>query len=179
VTVKPILVDRNAEFPSDPTEAMELISVAALAENHVIGDDDRIPWESIPADKKQYRERVANEAVILGRRTYEMFDDVPGRIQIVMSRSDREYDQPSAFDASSVAEAAEIAEREGFDRAYVLGGEGIYGLFQPHLDRMALSHVPGEYEGDAFYPDFDESEWTVDAETEYDRFTLREWVRER
>lgn len=158
---------------------MELISVAALADNRVIGDDDRIPWESIPADKQQYRERVANDPVILGRRTYEMFDDMPGKIQIVMSRSDRAYDSETAFDAASVAEAVEIAQREGFERAYVLGGEGIYELFQPYLDRMVLSHVPGEYEGDAVYPAFDESEWRVEAETEYDRFTLREWVRER
>jgi dihydrofolate reductase len=156
---------------------MELISVAALSENRVIGDDDQIPWESIPADKKQYRERVADDPVILGRRTYEMFDDMPGTIQIVMSRSDREYDRPSAFDAGSVAEAIEIAEREDFERAYVLGGEGIYELFQPHVDRMVLSHVPGEYDGNAFYPAFDESAWWIDSETEYDRFTLREWVR--
>jgi len=156
---------------------MELISVAALSENHVIGDDDQIPWESIPEDKQQYRERVAADPVILGRRTDEMFDDVPGKIQIVLSRSDREYDRRSAFDASGVEEAVEIAEREGFDRAYVLGGEDIYDLFQSHLDRMVLSRVSGEYEGDAHYPEFDDDEWALESETEYDRFTLEEWVR--
>jgi dihydrofolate reductase len=43
---------------------------------------------------------------------------------------------------------------------------------------MVLSRVPGEYEGDAFYPEWDESAWSLVEETEYDRFTLQEWVRE-
>jgi len=156
---------------------MELISVAALSDNHVIGDGDQIPWESIPADKKQYRERVAGEAVILGRRTYEMFDDMPGRIQIVLSRSDRDYDRETAFGVGDVEAATETAEREGFERAYVLGGEGIYDLFQPHLDRMVLSRVPGEYDGDAYYPEWNDDEWTLESTTEYERFTLQEWMR--
>jgi len=63
------------------------------------------------------------------------------------------------------------------DAVYVLGGGGIYELFQPHLDEMVLSHVDGAYEGDTYYPEWDEEEWTVAAETAYDRFTLREWVR--
>jgi len=61
--------------------------------------------------------------------------------------------------------------------AYVIGGATIYELFLPHVDRMVLSLVPGEYEGDAFYPEWDEDEWDVESETEYDGFTLTEWVR--
>ncbi|OYR79716.1 dihydrofolate reductase, partial [Halorubrum distributum] len=63
------------------------------------------------------------------------------------------------------------------DRVYVLGGGAIYDLFQPHLDAMALSHVDGAYEGDTRYPEWDEEEWEIAAETPYDRFTLREWAR--
>jgi len=157
---------------------MELISVAALSDNRAIGRGDDIPWESIPADKQQYRRRIANEPVILGRRTFEMFEDLPGRVQVVMSRHDRDYDAETAVHAGSVGEAVEIAESRGADRAYVIGGAVIYELFQPHVDRMVLSRVPGEYEGDAFYPEWDESAWSLVEETEYDRFTLQEWVRE-
>jgi len=158
---------------------MELVSVAALSDNRVIGDGDDIPWESIPADKQQYRGRIANYPVILGRRTFEMFADPPGQIQIVMSRSDREYDRDTTFHAGSVAEAIDIAAEYGADRAYVIGGAEIYELFQPHLDRMVLSRVPGEYEGDAVYPEWDGAEWTLVEETAYDGFTLEEWVRDR
>jgi dihydrofolate reductase len=157
---------------------MELISVAALAENRVIGRDGELPWPSIPADKEQYRARIADDPVVLGRVTFEsMLDDLPGSAQIVLSRTEREYDVPTAHHASGVDEAVAAAESLGSDVAYVVGGAGIYALFQPHLDRMFLSRVPGEYEGDSHYPEWDDDEWRLAAETPSDGFTLEEWVR--
>ena len=155
---------------------MELVSVAAVAENGVIGRDDEIPWSSIPADKEQYRKRVADSPVVLGRRTFEsMIDDLPGSAQIVLSRTERDYDVETAHHAGSVEEATEIAESLDAETVYVLGGGGIYELFQPHLDRMVLSRVPGEYDGDSYYPEFDADEWKLEKETEHERFTLEEW----
>jgi dihydrofolate reductase len=146
---------------------MELITVAAVAENGVIGRDGELPWPSIPADKRQYRSRIAEHPVILGRRTFDsMRDDLPGAAQVVLSRS------VSAFDV-----AVETAEALGFDRAYVIGGAGIYELFQPAVDRMVLSRVPGEYEGDTYFPEWDADDWRLVERTPYDEFTLEEWVR--
>ena len=161
---------------------MKLVSVAALAENRVIGRDGEVPWPHIEADVRQYRERVAGSPVILGRRTFDsMRDDLPGSRQIVVSRSVDAVDVPTATvadgDEAALELAREAADEVGVDTVYVLGGGGIYDLFQPHLDGMALSHVHGAYEGDTYYPDWDPDEWAVAAETEYDRFTLREWVR--
>ena len=161
---------------------MKLVSVAALAENRVIGRDGEVPWPHIEADVRQYRERVAGSPVILGRRTFDsMLDDLPGSRQIVVSRSVDAVDVETASVANGDGEAIELAREAaaetGVETVYVLGGGGIYELFQPHLDGMALSHVDGAYEGDTYYPEWDEREWEVDAETEYDRFTLREWVR--
>lgn len=157
---------------------MELVSVAAVADNGVIGDDGELPWPSIPADKQQYRERIADGPVILGRRTYEsMRDDLPGSHQIVLSRSRQSFDEETAYHASDVAEAVDIVDSFDVDRAYVIGGGAIYGLFQPHVDRMVLSRVHGEYEGDTSYPEWDDDAWELDSETEYDRFTLQEWAR--
>ena len=157
---------------------MELVSVAALAENRAIGIDGETPWESIPADRRQYRERVANDPVILGRRTFELMrDDLPGRAQIVLSRTEQTYDVETASHAGSVTDAVAEAERLGATTAYVLGGGDIYALFQPHLDRMVLSRVPGEYDADTFYPEWNEQVWTRTAQTPQDGFTLEEWVR--
>lgn len=157
---------------------MDLVSVAALAENCVIGDDDELPWPSIPADKQQYRELIADDPVILGRVTYEsMLENLPGAAQIVLSRSERHFDVPTAHHASGVDDAVAIAEELGADTAYVIGGAVIYDLFQPHVDRMVLSRVRGEYDGDAYYPEWDDEEWTLESTTEYDRFRLEEWVR--
>jgi dihydrofolate reductase len=157
---------------------MELVSVAALTEDRVIGRDGELPWPSIPADKAQYRSRIADAPVILGRRTFEsMLDDLPGAAQIVLSRTEREFEVDTASHAASVEEAVAVAEEIGGGTAYVIGGAGIYELFQPHLDRMVLSRVPGEYEGDSYYPAFDEREWRLVSEREYEGFTLEEWTR--
>lgn len=157
---------------------MELISVAAVAENGVIGDDGELPWPSVPADRRQYRARVADAPVALGRRTFEsMREALPGTVQVVLSRTEREFDVDTAHHASGVADAVAVAESLGLDRLYVLGGGAIYELFQPHLDRMYLSRVPGEYEGTVTYPDFDETEWDLVSESDEDGFTLEEWVR--
>lgn len=157
---------------------MELVSVAAVAENRAIGEDGELPWDSLEEDKEQYRERVSGHPVILGRRTFEsMLDDLPGSAQVVMSRSERGFDIPTAHRAASVEEAVEILEGLDTDVGYVLGGAKIYHLFQPHLDRMYLSRVPGSYEADSFYPPFDEAEWRLVGTTDYEGFTLEEWVR--
>ena len=157
---------------------VELVSVAALADNRVIGRDGEIPWESLPADKRQYRDRVADHPVILGRRTFEsMVDDLPGSAQIVLSRTEREFDVQTAHYAEGVDQAVAIAARLGADRAYVLGGAGIYHLFQPHIDRMVLSRVPGEYAGDRFYPEWDPEEWRIVSRTPQEGFTLEVWER--
>ena len=84
---------------------------------------------------------------------------------------------PAAWCADGVEEAVDAAASLGADAAYVLGGGGIYELFQPHVDRMVLSRVPGEYEGDSTYPEWDREEWELTDSTEYDRFTLEEWRR--
>lgn len=157
---------------------MELVSVAAVATNGVIGRDGELPWPSIPADKRQYRNRIADSPVIMGRVTFDsMCDELPGTVQIVLSRSVSEFDVASAHHASGVDEAVAVAESLDADRAYVIGGAGIYDLFQPVVDRMVLSRIPGEYDGDAFFPDWDPDDWTRVRTVDYDEFTLEEWVR--
>lgn len=158
---------------------MELITVAAVADNGVIGRDGELPWPSIPADKQQYRNRIADHPVILGRRTFDsMRDGLPGSAQVVLSRSVSEFDVETAHHAGGVDDAVAVVESLGSDQAYVIGGAKIYDLFQPVVDRMVLSRVSGEYEGDAYFSDWDSDEWELVESTPYDKFTLEEWVRE-
>lgn len=159
---------------------MELASVAAIADNLVIGRNGEIPWKSLPEDKAMYRARVADDPVILGRRTFEsMLDDLPGRIQIVLSRTPRTYDVATAHPVTSIEEALATAGDHADGIAYVIGGAAIYDLFLPHLDRMYLTRVTGEYEGDAVYPSWDLDEWDLLDTSEYEGFRVEEWVRVR
>ena len=140
---------------------MELVSVAAVAENGVIGREGELPWASIPADKSQYRARIADGPVIMGRRTFEsMLDDLPGAVH-----------------TGGVEAAIDRAQSFDSECSYVIGGGMVYECFQPRLDRMVLSRVHGTYEGDSHYPDWSPEEWELAGETTYDRFTLEEWRR--
>jgi len=157
---------------------MELIRLAAVADNGVIGRDGELPWPSIPADKRQYRERVADDPVIPGRVTFEsMRDDLPGTARIVLSRSASTFDVASAHHAAGVDDAVDVLASLDAERAYVIGGAGTYDLFQPVVDRMVLSRGPGTYDGDAYFPERDTDEWEPGDETKYDRFSLEEWIR--
>jgi dihydrofolate reductase len=157
---------------------MELVSVAAVADNSVIGADGGLPWPAIPADRRQYRARVAGHPVVLGRRTFDsMRDDPPGSAQIVLSRSAREVSLETAQYVTGVDEAVTAAAALPAERAYVLGGATIYELFHPVVTEMVLSRIPGTYTGDAYFPDWDRDAWTRGERTDYDDFTLERWVR--
>jgi dihydrofolate reductase len=161
---------------TDPDHDVELVAVAAVAENGVIGDGRELPWH-LPHESRRYRERVAEEVVALGRRTHDMMTEDPaGKYRIVLSRSDREYEPPE-YHAGGVGEAIEWTADLGADELYVLGGEAIYRLFLPHFDRMLLSRVHGEYEGDAHFPEFDRDQWHLADSTDFEGYTLEEWVR--
>jgi len=157
---------------------MQLVSVAALDETRLIGDDGELPWPSIPADKQQYRERIADAPVILGRVTFEsMLDDLPGSHQIVLSRSERSFAVETAHHATDVDDAIAVAKQLDAEQVYVIGGGVIYELFQPHVDRMVLSRVHGTHDGDTYYPEWDPEAWELTESTAYDRFRLEQWVR--
>jgi len=154
---------------------MEIVSVAAVAENGVIGTGDSLPWQ-LPEESRRYRERVADDPVALGRRTFQLFEDLPGREQVVLSRTERDWEQPAVHHASGVEDAVDVARALDGDTLYVLGGSAIYEAFLDVADRQLLSRVHGEYDGDAYYPEFDREAWTLADETEYDGYTLEEWV---
>jgi len=155
---------------------MEIIAVAAVSENGVIGSGDDLPWH-LPHESRRYRDRVADDTVVLGRRTFEMFDELPGARQIVLSRSERTYDAPTAVHAGSVEAAVELARERGDQTLYVLGGAGIYDAFLPHYDQMLLSRVDGEFDGDAHFPEFDRSAWELVDQERFEGYTLETWVR--
>lgn len=159
-------------------DIMEVVAVAAVAENGVIGADGEIPWPSVPADRKQYRERVAAFPVILGRRTFEsMRDDLPGSHQIVLSRSVEDYEIDGVDVVDSPEAAAALARRLPADTVYVLGGGAIYAVMFPHMDRLLISRIPGTYEGDTWFPEIDESDWQLVRTESQPGFTLEEWER--
>ena len=150
-----------------PGFTIDLVLIAAVAENGVIGRDGEMPWH-FGEDLKHFRRTTTGHPVIVGRKTYETVVDAlgepfPGRTTVVLSS--QSLDLPSgAVLANSVSEAIEAADADARDRgvetAYVAGGGRVYEQFLPYATRMILTEVHGAYPGDTSFPDWNEDAWT-------------------
>ena len=139
---------------------MKITLIAAMAENRVIGRDGGLPWR-LPDDLRRFKRRTQGHVVIMGRRTYEsLAAPLPNRPAIVVSRS-RDLDTGEATLANSLDEALDIARGRGEDEVFILGGSEIYAMALPLADRLELTVVHAEIEGDTYFPEFDLAAWTI------------------
>ena len=145
---------------------MKLSLIVALAENHVIGRDNKLPWY-LPNDLKYFKQVTLGKPVIMGRKTYESIGKpLPGRTNIIITRQS-DYQPPGANDSVKVVASLEAAREladsicliDGQQEAMIIGGAEIYTLALALVDRMYLTEVHAEVEGDAYFPEFDRSRW--------------------
>jgi dihydrofolate reductase len=123
--------------------------VVARAQNGVIGRAGRLPWH-LPADLKRFKALTMGSAMIMGRRTFDSLPGIlPGRRHIVLTRN-RDWFEMGAERACNVEEALHLA---GDDPASVIGGADIFALFLPLADRIELTEVLEDIEGDRCWPD--------------------------
>ena len=144
---------------------MRVSLIAAVAENGVIGKDNDLVW-SLPDDMSFFKASTVGKHVIMGRRNYESipqrFRPLPGRPNVVLSRNAK-YDTKGADLFTSMDEALNFAKDAGESEAFIIGGGQIYtmALDAGVVDTMYITHVHGTPEGDAFFPEFDPSDWTL------------------
>ena len=123
--------------------------VLARAANGVIGRDGTLPWR-IPADLKRFKALTTGKAMVMGRKTFESLPGLlPGRRHVVLTR-DRDWAAPGAEVAHSVQAALALAGKE----VAVIGGAEVFALFLPQADRVELTEVHGDVEGDVVVPPF-------------------------
>ena len=138
------------------TGSSRLAIIAAVARNGVIGHRNRMPWR-LPEDLKRFRQLTLGHAVIMGRRTFESIGwPLAGRNNIVVTRSP-DWTRSGCHTAHSL-EAALAVVREPQD-AFVIGGAQIYALALPIASRLYMTEIERDFEGDAFFPEFDRSRW--------------------
>lgn len=142
---------------------MKLALIVAVAENRVIGRDNKLPWY-LPNDLKYFKQTTLGKPVIMGRKTYESIGKpLPGRTNIVITRQ-TDYQPEGVKVVSTIEDAIQVAESvcliDGQEEAMVMGGAEIYGLTLPHCERLYLTEVHAEVEGDAWFPEYDKSEWS-------------------
>lgn len=141
--------------------------IAALAENRTIGRDNALPWH-LPNDLKYFRSVTIGKPVIMGRKTWASLGRaLPGRTNIVITRQ-ADFTPAAATGADvrvagSLAEAlalaGQIASAAGGNECVVIGGAEIYALALPFCDRLYLTEVHAQVDGDAFFPALDMTQW--------------------
>jgi dihydrofolate reductase len=159
---------------------MEVVLIAAVAANGVIGADGELPWH-LPADLRHFKRTTTGHPVILGRRTYESIVDriggpLPDRTNVVLSRGDPDL-PPDVVHAESVDAALAAARETGADAVYVAGGHTVYEACLDRADRLELTELDEAYEGDTYFPDWDRDDWCETARDARDGFAFVTYER--
>lgn len=142
---------------------MSLFLIFARAANGCIGRDGALPWH-LPADLRRFKALTMGKPMIMGRKTFESLPGLlPGRRHIVLTRKER-WDSTGAEVARSVEEALALA---GDGEIAVIGGAAIYDVFMEHADRIELTEIHADFDGDTFMPPLG-SEWEAVAREDFD-----------
>ncbi|WP_298963872.1 dihydrofolate reductase [uncultured Roseibium sp.] len=143
----------------------ELVLVAAVARNGIIGSEGDMPWK-VSSDLKRFKQMTIGKPVILGRKTFLSFGGrpLPGRPHVVISR-DPDYSPSGAEAATSLQEALqraeELASELQAEEIMCIGGGQIYDQAMPHADRLEITEIQSDPEGDTCFPEIDPSIWAM------------------
>jgi len=142
---------------------VKLSIIVAASENNVIGRQGDLPWR-LSADLRRFKRLTMGHALIMGRKTYDSIGrPLPGRVSIVLTQRSEVGGQRSedVLVAGALQEATELVATTEMnqDEAFVTGGGEIYRLALPQADRIYLTRVHTQIEGDATFPEVNWSEW--------------------
>ena len=149
---------------------MEILLLAAVAENGIIGRGNGLPWR-LRSDLAHFRALTMGKPVIMGRKTYQSIGRaLPGRTTIVISR-DPAFAAPGITAAPNLATALSVAHGEALrrntDTIAIAGGAEIYAQSMALATRLAITHVHRHVEGDVHFPAIDPGSWHEVARTEH------------
>ncbi|ETT80914.1 dihydrofolate reductase [Viridibacillus sp. FSL R5-0477] len=137
--------------------------IVAHDENNVIGLNNAMPWH-LPGDLAYFKRTTMGKPMIMGRKTFESIGKpLPGRTNIVITR-DEKYVREGIVIVHSLEEALAQAKKES-EEIMIIGGEQIFRITLPMADRLYVTKIEKQYEGDTFFPSYDE-EWQVVSQSE-------------
>ncbi len=160
-------------------------AIAAMAKNRAIGVANDLPWD-FPEDMKFFRDKTKKSVMIMGRKTFDSFGGkpLPGRFHIVITRTPQTSGFPNVIYLETWEQALALAQVKNSDaygpEIFVIGGAEIYKLSLRHCDRLYLTLIDQEFQGDAFFPEFSEKDWKLIEDrksTETPALTFQVWQR--
>ncbi|AYO08200.1 type 3 dihydrofolate reductase [Vibrio campbellii] len=130
---------------------MIISMIAAMADNRIIGKDNQMPWH-LPADFAWFKRCTMGKPVVMGRKTYESIGrPLPGRLNIVISR-DASLFIEGVKTVTSIEQALEVAGE--VEEVMIIGGGAIYAACLPMANKLYVTHIEAEIEGDTQFPDW-------------------------
>ena len=151
---------------------MKVALIAAFAQNLVVGINNSLPWH-LPEDLKYFKRTTSGKAIIMGRKTYESIGrPLPNRTNIVVSRNATFSAEGVVVVASleaAIKHAEDVNTINGVDDVMIIGGAAIYEASLPLADRLYLTHVHANVEGDAYFPSVDFSQWLEVARDDFQK----------
>ncbi|MCC3357084.1 dihydrofolate reductase [Bacillus sp. REN16] len=131
----------------------------AMDKNQLIGKDNDLPWR-LPADLAYFKRVTMGHAIIMGRKTYDSIGrPLPGRENIIVTR-DTSYKAEGCKVIHSIDEIVKLRE-ETDQELFVIGGAEIFKMILPYSDRLYITEIEEEFEGDTYFPAFNKNEWKV------------------
>lgn len=154
-----------------------LALIVAHAQNRVIGADGDMPWH-YPEDLKHFKRETLGHTVIMGRLSCEALPGgpLPKRRNLVVTRNP-DY-QCDGFEVFTDLEAAIAAARKSDDCPFILGGGQIYKLSMPLVTKMIITEIQRSFDGDAFFPEYNEDAWTETKRETGDELVFR-WLERK
>jgi dihydrofolate reductase len=136
---------------------MRLSIIVAMDDNQLIGKDNALPWH-LPADLGYFKKTTTGKTVLMGRKTYESIGrPLPNRRNVVVSRN-TDFQAEGCEVVGSIEAALDLAKDD--DEVMVMGGASFYEQMLPSADRLYITQIEGEHEGDAYFPKFNRSEFS-------------------
>ncbi|MDO8530517.1 MAG: dihydrofolate reductase [bacterium] len=132
--------------------------ISALAKNRAIGKRNALPWY-LPADLKHFKEKTTGKTIVMGLNTFKSVGErpLPNRKNIVLT-DDKNYQAPEdVVLAHSIEEVLEMTKNDG--EVMISGGAMVYKQFFPLAERLYLTFIDHDFEGDIFFPEFNKGEW--------------------
>ena len=143
---------------------MIITLIAAMAKNRVIGINNQIPWH-LPQDFKHFKQTTIGKSIIMGRATYDSIGiALPKRKNIVLTKN-ANLKINGVTIANSIEQALELAEPK--DEVFIIGGDSLYQQTLNIADKIILTVVNAEFNGDAFFPELDLEKWQISSQVSH------------
>lgn len=149
--------------PDNKRTIMIISAIVAMAKNNVIGKNNDIPWY-LPADLKYFKKTTLGHHILMGRKSYQSIGrPLPKRTNIIVTR-DPYFISSNCLVARTIEEGLEMAFNNDEKECFIIGGGTIYSQTSALWDKLYLTQVDLEIEGDVYFPKIDFSKWTLESQ---------------